>query len=217
MSSNISTAHDAGRRSGLLDLVFGGGILDRFGSPAIWIASIVLFAARVWLAQPFFKAGWARIQGWGNQPFLFEYIHPVPFLTPTLAAYATTAGKRCCRSRWFSAFSDAFRHSASRSWQRRSCWWSARRLRVSRTALPMSANSCLDPRRPGPVHRRSRATVPRQRHPRPPEPFLRYRTQGRDPSPATIAAAQMPFLGCRRNFHGGPRAVRRNVLESPGR
>ena len=52
-------------------------------------------AARLYLAQAFFLSGLTRYRDWaaGNfdsQIFLFEYEHPVPGLSPELAAYGAT-------------------------------------------------------------------------------------------------------------------------------
>lgn len=50
--------------------------------------------ARMYVGLAFFKAGSTRLQDWlhgnfGNQIFLFDLEHPVPFLHPILAAYIT--------------------------------------------------------------------------------------------------------------------------------
>lgn len=54
---------------------------------------LVLLVARLWMAKIFFDAGWSRVTNWGSQGFLFEQIHPVPFLPASLAAPVTTFGE----------------------------------------------------------------------------------------------------------------------------
>lgn len=73
--------------------LFGAGFVDRLSTPAAWGVSVVLLGARLWLAAPFFKAGMARVEAWHRQAMLFEWIHPVPFLPPSIAAVITTAGE----------------------------------------------------------------------------------------------------------------------------
>lgn len=53
---------------------------------------------RVFVAHIFFKSGWLRLQdvlntGWDTQLYLFEYEHPVPFLSASIAAPVTTAAE----------------------------------------------------------------------------------------------------------------------------
>lgn len=57
-----------------------------------------LLAARIYVAQAFFKSGMTRYKDWANgnfdnQIFLFELEHPVPGLPPEFAAYSATAGE----------------------------------------------------------------------------------------------------------------------------
>ena len=73
-----------------LGLVFGSGVLDRLPNLWAWIVSVVLLAPRVYLAVPFWNAGQARIDSWAFQATLFETVHPLPLLPPTVAAYVTT-------------------------------------------------------------------------------------------------------------------------------
>ncbi|MEX0922637.1 MAG: DoxX family protein [Rhodovibrionaceae bacterium] len=61
--------------------------LDGYARP------VVLLLARVWMAKVFFDSGWARVQNWGSQEFLFSSIHPVPFLPASLAAPLTTGAE----------------------------------------------------------------------------------------------------------------------------
>jgi putative oxidoreductase len=58
-----------------------------------YVQPAVLLVARLYMAKIFFDAGWARVTNWGSQGFLFESIHPVPFLPASLAAPITTAGE----------------------------------------------------------------------------------------------------------------------------
>lgn len=62
-------------------------LLDDYARP------VLLLVARLWMARIFFDAGWSRINNWGSQDFLFSSIHPVPFLSPSIAAPVTTAGE----------------------------------------------------------------------------------------------------------------------------
>ncbi len=82
-----------GGSSGVLSLVFGGGIIDRL--PGQWpgISSGLLVILRFFLALPFFNAGMARFQNWDSQAFLFEYEHPLPLLSPGMAASVTAAAE----------------------------------------------------------------------------------------------------------------------------
>ena len=64
-----------------------GEALDRWAGPPVEVA------ARVWLGLIFFNAGLTRVNAWGSQGFLFESIHPVPFLPAAIAAVVTTAGE----------------------------------------------------------------------------------------------------------------------------
>lgn len=64
-----------------------GGFLDRYLGPPVEVA------ARLWLGLIFFRSGFGRLQDWSSQEFLFENIHPVPFLPANLAAVVTTAGE----------------------------------------------------------------------------------------------------------------------------
>lgn len=88
------TATGAGQtRFGLLILLFGGGVTDRL--PPVWdgIMAGFLVVVRLFLALPFFKSALVRINSWGSQGFLFEHEHPLPLLSPTLAAWITTAAE----------------------------------------------------------------------------------------------------------------------------
>lgn len=59
----------------------------------LWLSPVVALAIRLYMAAIFFQAGWTRINSWDQQTFLFQDIHPVPFLPPALAAPITTAGE----------------------------------------------------------------------------------------------------------------------------
>lgn len=56
-----------------------------------WPSGIVLLAARLWMAEIFFRSGWLKIQDMGSAEFLFSEVHPVPFLPPLLAAWLAVA------------------------------------------------------------------------------------------------------------------------------
>jgi len=88
-----TTRSGDGAAARALPWLFGAGLVDRMAALPAWALSAVLLVARLWLAEPFFKAGTQRLQTWDSQAFLFEYIHPVPFLSPGFAAFVTTAGE----------------------------------------------------------------------------------------------------------------------------
>lgn len=55
-------------------------------------------AIRLYMADIFFRAGWLKFQNyldddWGSTVLLFEEIHPVPGLSPAIAALLTTGGE----------------------------------------------------------------------------------------------------------------------------
>jgi putative oxidoreductase len=58
-----------------------------------YLQPLALLAARLWMATIFFDAGWSRVTNWGSQSFLFDQIHPVPFVPAALAAPLTTVGE----------------------------------------------------------------------------------------------------------------------------
>ncbi|MGD9724817.1 MAG: DoxX family protein [Alphaproteobacteria bacterium] len=80
-------------RERVISLLFGRGVVDQLPDTAAWITSVPLLAGRLWLADIFFSAGRVRIESWDSQPFLFSQVHPVPFLSPSLAAPLTAAAE----------------------------------------------------------------------------------------------------------------------------
>lgn len=70
-----------------------GGWLERRPLAGRLVGALVLLAARLWLAWPFFHSGTLRVGNWSGQAFLFSEVHPVPFLPPDLAALVTTAAE----------------------------------------------------------------------------------------------------------------------------
>lgn len=70
-----------------------GGWIDRQPFAGRLVGAVLLLVARLWLAWPFFHSGTLRVGNWSGQAFLFTEIHPVPFLTPALAAWVTTAAE----------------------------------------------------------------------------------------------------------------------------
>ena len=75
-------------------LARAGGLYARLGEALDrWAGPPVELAARVWLGLIFFKAGLTRVNAWDSQAFLFDSIHPVPFLPAEIAAVVTTAGE----------------------------------------------------------------------------------------------------------------------------
>ena len=59
----------------------------------IWVLPAYLVLMRVWMAIIFFDAGLTRIGDWGSQVFLFQHVHPLPFLAPGVAAAITAAAE----------------------------------------------------------------------------------------------------------------------------
>jgi putative oxidoreductase len=57
------------------------------------LQSAAQLAARVYVGQVFFLAGLTKIRDWDTTLLLFQEEYQVPFLSPTLAAYAGTAGE----------------------------------------------------------------------------------------------------------------------------
>lgn len=75
----------------------GGNIIVRalrgyHNLPTLWqdVATII---ARFYLAIPFWNAGNVRLSSWDSQAFLFEWEHPLPLLSPSAAAWVTTAAE----------------------------------------------------------------------------------------------------------------------------
>ncbi|HKY94747.1 MAG TPA: DoxX family protein [Kiloniellales bacterium] len=64
-----------------------GSLLDRYLGPVAEVA------ARYWLGLIFFRSGLGRATDWSSQEFLFESIHPLPGIPPSVAAVVTTAGE----------------------------------------------------------------------------------------------------------------------------
>lgn len=54
---------------------------------------LLLLAARLYVSQIFFRAGWLKITAWSNTLALFRDTYKVPLLPPELAAYAGTFGE----------------------------------------------------------------------------------------------------------------------------
>lgn len=57
------------------------------------LQSLALLAARLYLANVFFKSGVTKIEDWSKTLDLFNDIYAVPLLPPQLAAYMGTAGE----------------------------------------------------------------------------------------------------------------------------
>lgn len=67
-------------------------VADKFGAP------LYDLAIRLYMANIFFKSGWLKFQNylnddWGSTVYLFEDIHPVPGLSPDIAAIMGTGGE----------------------------------------------------------------------------------------------------------------------------
>ena len=57
------------------------------------LRSPLLLATRVWVAWQFLKSGWLKLTNWETTILLFEEEYRTPFLSPTVAAIAGTAGE----------------------------------------------------------------------------------------------------------------------------
>jgi len=55
-----------------------------------WLAPIADLAARLWVANAFFKSGLTKIQSFPTTIQLFKYEYSVPLLPPEIAAYLGT-------------------------------------------------------------------------------------------------------------------------------
>jgi len=77
--------------------------IDKLIQPFRCASSCVLspvfdVAVRLYMANIFFKSGWLKFENflnedWGSTLFLFEEIHPIPFLNPSFAAISGTVGE----------------------------------------------------------------------------------------------------------------------------
>jgi putative oxidoreductase len=77
----------------LFRMIVDPGPLARGPARAKLGGGLLLLAARLWLAWPFLHSGMLRMEHWSSQAFLFEAVHPVPFLAPAVAAVVTTAAE----------------------------------------------------------------------------------------------------------------------------
>lgn len=62
------------------------------------IESPLLLAIRLYMANIFLNSGWGKFQNylnddWSTTVYLFEEVHPVPFLSPEIAAIFGTGGE----------------------------------------------------------------------------------------------------------------------------
>lgn len=64
---------------------------SKISSP--FLTSAFALWARLHLGYIFFTVGLGRLKDWESQSFLFEEIHPVPFIPSFFSAVATTAGE----------------------------------------------------------------------------------------------------------------------------
>lgn len=53
-------------------------------------AAIVLLAARLWMAEIFFRSGLLKARSFSSAQFLFAEVHPVPLLSPLAVALLAT-------------------------------------------------------------------------------------------------------------------------------
>jgi putative oxidoreductase len=75
------------------NLLFGQGVVDRLPAAGAWAASLVLVLLRLWIAEPFLRAGLARLNSWDFQVDAFRDFHPVPGLSPSIAAPVTVTAE----------------------------------------------------------------------------------------------------------------------------
>jgi putative oxidoreductase len=68
-----------------------GAAIHRLWSP--WAMDGVLLALRLLLANVFLRSGLLKVQSWESTLALFENEYAVPLLSPTVAAWAGTAGE----------------------------------------------------------------------------------------------------------------------------
>ncbi|MDE3207555.1 MAG: DoxX family protein, partial [Pseudomonadota bacterium] len=52
-----------------------------------YLSPVMDLAARIWLANVFFRAGYVKISSWSSTLQLFDYVYHVPYLPPHVAAY----------------------------------------------------------------------------------------------------------------------------------
>lgn len=77
----------------LATLVLDPGPIAQLPALSRMGGGVLLLAGRVWLGLAFFSSGLTRVAHWGSQNFLFENIHPVPFLSADVAAVVTTGAE----------------------------------------------------------------------------------------------------------------------------
>lgn len=75
------------------NLLFGQGVIDRLPAAGAWPASVALLVLRLWLAEAFLRAGLARLNSWDFQTDAFRDFHPVPGLSPEVAAPLTVTAE----------------------------------------------------------------------------------------------------------------------------
>lgn len=70
------------------------------GYPIKWTLKVLNFltpfgelAARLWIAEIFFRAGWLKIKSWHSTVLLFTHEFSVPLLSPYVAALLGTAAE----------------------------------------------------------------------------------------------------------------------------
>lgn len=68
----------------------------RFIGLANVLAPAMQFGIRLWMARVFFASGILKISDWQTTLTLFTYEHPVPFMTPVLAAVLGTSFELLC-------------------------------------------------------------------------------------------------------------------------
>ena len=85
MELTVSTAREASTKE--LIVVTARRIITVLET---YLAPVLDFAVRFWLARVFFMSGLTKIQSWDSTLSLFENEYSVPFLPPELAAYMGT-------------------------------------------------------------------------------------------------------------------------------
>ncbi len=59
------------------------------------LSAVADLAARLWVANVFFKSGLVKLQSWDSTVSLFTYEYQVPLLSPETAAYLGTVTELC--------------------------------------------------------------------------------------------------------------------------
>lgn len=61
-----------------------------------YLEPILLFYIRFWVAKIFWYSGLTKINSWNSTIYLFKEEYKVPFFSPEIAAYISTAAELAC-------------------------------------------------------------------------------------------------------------------------